>query len=257
MADWDPAGYLAFGDLRARPALDLIARIPLKRPRTVYDLGCGPGNSTSMLKYAYAGAKIIGIDRSPAMIAKAKADVQGVEFFSGDVAMWQPDKVADLVFSNALFQWIPNHLDVLQRILHGLKRDACLAVQVPDNLAEPSHIAMEEVAAQGAWATRLRRAGESRSQIHAPEEYYDALAHDCSQLALWHTVYYHALDSHQDIVDMFRTTGLRPYLELLDDVGRAEFLDAYRHRIEANYPVRADGKVILRFPRFFILAQRG
>ena len=43
---WDPAQYLAFGDHRLRPALDLIQRITLDRPATIVDLGCGAGNVT-------------------------------------------------------------------------------------------------------------------------------------------------------------------------------------------------------------------
>jgi trans-aconitate 2-methyltransferase len=256
VADWDPAGYLAFSDQRARPALDLIARIPLKRPRIVYDLGCGPGNSTSLLRTAYPSARIVGIDRSPAMIARARADVSGVEFQSADVALWPSDRQADLVFSNALFQWIPNHLLVLQRILHGMKRDAVLAIQVPDNLAEPSHMAMEAVASQPQWGSRLKRANEARSGIHAPEDYYDALSPDSLQFSIWHTVYYHVLDSHQDIVNMFLSTGLKPYVDLLDESSAVTFLETYKTQIESYYLTRLDGKVVLRFPRMFILAQR-
>ncbi len=256
MADWNPEQYLAYADERARPIIDLILRIPLQRPRVVYDLGCGPGNSTGMLKHAYPASRIVAIDRSPAMIAKAKETVSGVEFRSLDVTLWPPDKEADLVFSNALFQWVPQHGQVLRKILHAMKKESVLAVQVPDNLSEPSHYLMAEVAAQGPWAHKLSKVGDSRAEIHLPTEYYDLLKPLCNEIDIWHTLYEHAVDGHQGIVGMLSSTGLKPYLDLLTEAEQVEYLMAYCAALEEHYPVQHDGKVLFRFPRLFMVAKK-
>jgi trans-aconitate 2-methyltransferase len=256
MADWNPEQYLAFADERARPCIDLVLRIPLQRPRIVYDLGCGPGNSTEILRQAYPSARITGIDRSPAMISKAKQTVAGVDFRSQDVAFWQPDREADLIFSNALFQWVAQHGPILQKLLQGMKKGAVLAVQMPDNLYEPSHVAMAETAQMEPWAHKLSRIGDSREEILSPPEYYDLLRPLCSHIEIWHTLYQHPVDGHDGIADMLASSGLRPYLDALQPEEQAEFLTAYKQALAEHYAVQSDGKVLFRFPRLFILARK-
>jgi trans-aconitate 2-methyltransferase len=155
MADWSPTAYLQFADERARPLRDLVAQVPIASPQLVYDLGCGPGNSTAVLGKAYPQAEIIGVDNSPAMLAKARATLPQRKFVEADIATWQPDPAADLLFSNATFQWVPGHAEVLLRLLKGLKRGGAVAAQMPDNLHEPSHHLMRATAADGPWADRL------------------------------------------------------------------------------------------------------
>lgn len=72
---WDPDRYLAYASERGRPFVELIARIdPVNSdsPSTVVDLGCGPGNLTTLLAERWPGARITGLDSSPEMIEKAK-----------------------------------------------------------------------------------------------------------------------------------------------------------------------------------------
>jgi trans-aconitate 2-methyltransferase len=256
MADWNPDQYLAYADERSRPMIDMIVRLPLQRPRVVYDLGCGPGNSTAMLKHAYPAARIIGIDRSPAMISKAKQTVAGVEFRSQDVALWTPDREADLVFASALFHWMPNHQAILKKIMQALKAEAVLAVQMPDNLDEPSHLAMANVAAAGPWAHKLSKTREARAEIHQPADYYDLLRPLCTELDIWHTLYQHPVHGHLGIVEMISSTALKPYLDLLSEAEQAEFIAAYTAELERLYPVAHDGMVLYRIPRLFIVAKK-
>ena len=90
MADWSPEAYLQFVDERSRPARDLLAQIPLALPELIFDLGCGPGNSTALLDRAYPHAEISGVDNSPAMIAKARETLPHRSFIEADLASWQP-----------------------------------------------------------------------------------------------------------------------------------------------------------------------
>ncbi len=168
MEDWRPEDYLRFNDERSRPARDLLARIPLKAPELVYDLGCGPGNSTALLQEAYPKATVVGLDTSAAMLAKARNDLPQVQFLEADIASWPGDPNADLLYANASFQWVPDHASVLLRLLKGLKAGGVLALQMPDNLNEPSHRLMRETAAAGPWAKALQtRGGIARGDPNA------------------------------------------------------------------------------------------
>jgi trans-aconitate 2-methyltransferase len=255
MEDWRPGDYLRFADERTRPARDLFARIPLKVPELVYDLGCGPGNSTALLREAYPQAKLVGIDNSATMLAKARSHVPQVEFIEGDLAAWPGDPNTDLLYANASFQWVPDHVSVLLRLLKGLKTGGVLALQMPDNLDEPSHRLMRETTETGPWTGLLRNAAGAREVIRTPDEYYSLLKPHCRSLDIWHTAYTHVLDGVQGIVDFISTTGLRPYLNPLDEAMRAPFLDAYRADLTKAYPAMLDGKVLMRFPRLFLVAQ--
>ena len=70
MASWNPAQYLKFAGHRLRPALDLLARVAAETPKTVFDLGCGPGNVTKLLAERWPDARVTGIDDSPEMLAR-------------------------------------------------------------------------------------------------------------------------------------------------------------------------------------------
>lgn len=255
MEDWRPEDYLRFNDERSRPARDLLARIPLKDPELVYDLGCGPGNSTALLLEAYPKAKLVGLDTSAAMLAKARKDLPQVEFREADIASWPGDANADLLFANASFQWVPSHASVLLRLLKGLRVGGVLALQMPDNLNEPSHRLMRETAESGPWAKALRHAAGSREVIRTPNEYYTLLKPHCRNLDMWNMAYNHVLDGVQGIVDFVSTTGLRPYLDPLDAAMRGQFIDAYRTRLAEAYPAISGGKILMKFPRIFLVAQ--
>jgi trans-aconitate 2-methyltransferase len=253
MADWSSSQYLKFADERTRAARDLLAQVPLATPRLVYDLGCGPGNSTELLIARYPEARVIGIDSSPDMLAKARRSYPQAHFVEGDVARWQPEQGSDLLFANAVFQWVPDHLAVLRRLLGTLPKGAVLAVQMPDNLDEPSHAAMRETAAEGPWAEKLGKLGRVRDRLPSPATYYDALKPEAAQVDIWHTIYNHPLDGADGIVEWVKGTGLRPYIDPLDQDERKAYLARYRERIARAYPLARDGKALLRFPRLFIV----
>lgn len=258
MSDWDPDLYRRFEDERTRPAADLLARVPLEQPGRIVDLGCGPGNSTDLLHRRFPNARILGVDRSEAMLASAKARLPDVAFEPGDAAAWHPDPPPDLIFCNAVLQWVPNHRDLFPRLLSCLAPGGILAVQMPDTIDEPSHRLMREVAGRAPWREFAMEAADRRSDVMlAAEDYYDLLAVSACTVDLWRTTYRHPLGSEMDIVDWFRSTGLRPYLDALPDEARRQaFLADYAGAIAAAYPRRADGLRLLAFPRLFIVARR-
>lgn len=252
--DWSPASYLKYEDERTRPARDLLAQVRADGVRTIVDVGCGPGNSTELLALRYPQAQVIGLDSSPAMLQEARRRLPQVRFQSANAAVWVPGAQVDLVFANAVYQWIPGHLGQLPRVLAALPRGGTLAVQMPDNLSEPTHRLMREVASAGRWKDRL--AAAARESLPPARVYYEALQPMAARLDIWRTTYHHVLRNADAIVEFVRSTGLRPFLDPLAESERAEFLAAYTTAIAAAYPALADGNVLLAFPRLFIVAER-
>ncbi|MGV3490092.1 MAG: trans-aconitate 2-methyltransferase [Devosia sp.] len=254
MSDWSPAQYLKFEDERTRPSHDLLARVPLTAPANVVDMGCGPGNSTELLVERYPDTAVTGLDNSPAMLAEARKRLPSASFAEADATTWVPEPGTDLVFANAIYQWVPDHLTQLPRVVAALPEGGVLAVQMPDNMAEPSHVLMRQVAADGPWAEQLRDA--ARAPLPPVRVYYDAFRPVARHIDIWHTVYNHVLDGPEAIVEWVKSTGLRPFVDPLSPADRAEFLARYLARITDAYPPTVDGKVLLRFPRLFMVIGR-
>ena len=254
--EWSARQYLKFEDERTRPPRDLLAQVPLESPKRVADLGCGPGNSTELLIERFPEAETIGVDSSPDMLRQARERLPGRTFVEGNLATWMPGERTDLLFGNAVFHWVPDHPKVLARLLQSLPQGGVLAVQMPDNTTEPALMLMEQVAASGPWAAAIKQAGGTRYDLPPTAVYYDLLRPQCRHFDIWHTHYNHLIANHVGVVEWFKGSSLRPFLAPLDAKMREEFTARYTEEISRAYPVRYDGKVMLKFPRLFIVAVR-
>lgn len=256
--DWSAAQYLKFEEQRTRPSRDLLAQVGLSSPQKVVDVGCGPGNSTEILVRRYPGASIAGIDSSPNLIDRAKKALPEVDFSVADLQTYKATESLDLIFSNAVLQWVKSEdrIPVIKRLMESLKPGGVLAMQVPDNFGENSHVLMREVAKSGPWAKKLQELNPSHGKFQAPQELYDALIPHCSSVDIWHTIYRHPLDNNDSIVEWFKGTALKSYIDPLPSEQQEEFLAVYLARLKEEYPVSADGKVLLHFPRLFMVATK-
>ncbi|MGC5165654.1 methyltransferase domain-containing protein [Luteimicrobium sp. DT211] len=259
MSDWDPTRYLRFADERSRPFVDLLARVP-GTPRTVVDLGAGPGHLVAAIHARWPDAVVTGVDASPAMVERALVE-HGDEarFVLADLRDFVPDDVPDLVVSNAALQWVPGHLDVLARwrdLLAGGEAPSSgrtLAVQVPANQDAPSHVLLRELAATEPYARWT--AGTARVHVHRAAEYLDVLARPGWTADAWETTYLHVLDGPDPVFRWISSTGARPVLAALPDDVRPAFEEEYKARLRAAYPERSYGTV-LPFRRTFVVATR-
>jgi trans-aconitate 2-methyltransferase len=252
---WSPTQYTQFEAERNRPILDLLAQIPSISVRTAADLGCGPGNSTALLQRRFPDAAIIGIDSSADMIAAARKRLPQAPFAVADIAAWTDAGPFDVILANASLQWVPDHAALFPRLVAKLAPGGVLAVQMPDNLDEPAHRLMRDVAADGPWAAKLTDAAGARAARQEADWYYRLLRRAGVQVDVWRTTYHHPLAGGAGaVVEWFKGTGLRPFLDPLDAAERAGFLGRYQAAVATAYPAMPDGTVLLPFPRLFIIA---
>lgn len=253
--DWNAKQYMMFEDERTRAVRDLLAAVPATLVRTAVDIGCGPGNSTEVLAAHVPDAAISGLDSSADMIAAARQRLPGLRFDAADILHWDAPGPYDLMLANAVLQWVSDHETLLPRLIGKLAPGGHLAVQMPDNLDEPAHWLMREIAAESPWAKKLK--GAARTLRHNADWYYTHLKPLCARVDVWRTVYHHPLAGGADaVVEWFKGTGLRPFLAPLDDGERSAFLARYREEVAQAYPIQPDGSVLLPFPRLFFVATR-
>ncbi len=254
MANWNPDQYLKFSKERAQPAEDLLCRLDALQPGRVLDLGCGPGNSTFALKQHFPNADILGVDASGSMLQKAKKDhpelcfqecflPQGLDDLSGSY---------DLIFSNACIHWIPEQEALLKAIFDKISDGGTLAVQIPYIQAAPFYKLLHAL---------VEESWPELQSVHnfynlQPEEYYDMISSLTHDFAIWQTTYFHVVSCPEGVIDWYRGSGLRPYLEKLSAEEQKQFLAQLLSLIKENYPIQKNGTVILKMPRIFFTATK-
>lgn len=253
MGDWNSRQYTKFERERTQPSADLIRRLDIS-PKTVLDIGCGPGNSTNRLYERFPSAEIIGIDSSENMLETARESYPNLKFekcFVPD-GLENLDKF-DLIFSNACLHWIPNHSELLPKLVARLNDGGVLAVQMPLVQCAAFYKMLNSLVSYGRWE-KLRVIQNFHNMM--PNETYDILAECSKSVTMWETTYYHIVPSHMSVIEWYKGSGLRPYLEMLGDDEREDFISDLLKMIEENYPVQADGNVILKMPRMFFIAEK-
>lgn len=253
VALWNDAQYLKFGDERTRAARELLARVPLERAARVVDLGCGPGNSTALLRERWPDAGLSGVDNSPEMLQRARRDFPSIEWILGDAGSFRAPEPVDLLFANAVFHWLPDHATLFPSLLEQLRQGGALAVQMPHSFEQPSHRLMREVRAR---LFPERKAVAAATPVAGAAFYYDLLAPRATAVDIWRTTYEHVMPDAAAIVGWVKGTGLRPYLDDLTEKERTAYLSEYLAAIDRVYPAQVDGKRLFSFPRLFIVAVR-
>ena len=251
---WDPAKYLDFADLRGRPFFDLTGRIGATAPRRVVDLGCGPGNLTAALAQRWPQAALEASDNSPEMVAAARK--LGIDAELLDVRDWTPKPDTDVVVSNAVLQWVPEHRELLGRWVRELPGGAWIAIQVPGNFDAPSHALMRELAASPAWAGKLGAVGlRDDEAVDAPTQYAERLARLGCQVDAWETTYTQRLQGENAVLEWIAGTALRPVKAALGPEDWQRFRVELAAMLDEAYPPREDGTTWFEFRRIFVVAR--
>lgn len=252
---WDPDLYLRFGRERTQPSIDLVSRIELDMPRAILDVGCGPGNSTSILANRWTESELTGVDSSAQMTEKARRDYPHMKWIHADVRDFPSEPVYDLVYSNAVLQWIPDHESLIPHLFGMVRRPGALAVQIPLAEVMPVRQNIRTVAGRPRW--RPLMSGISRLVVETPGYYYDLLAAASVQVVIWQTAYFHEMKSHSAIITMLESTALRPYLERIENPSdRENFLTELTDEVKEAYTAQQNGHVLFPFHRLFFVAYK-
>ena len=237
------------------PIFDLLCHIPVAAPQRILDIGCGPGNSTIFLKDRFPNAEIIGIDNSPSMIERAQKTYPGMVWMLKDAN----DDISDLgtfdiIFSNSVLHWLPNHNELLSRLFASLSAHGIMAVQIPYFFGTPIYEPLYDLVKSQKWDTFF--SVKQPTTYHDLEFYYDILASHFSVFDIWTTKHTHVLNSRKDILDWYKPTGFKAFLDQLEtEESKNDFLTDISHIIDDLYRPQKDGKYLLRFERLFFIAQ--
>jgi trans-aconitate 2-methyltransferase len=257
MPTWDANLYLQFGSERTQPSIDLVSRINHPNPSRIIDLGCGPGNSTQILRNRWPEARITGLDNSLEMIAAAQQSYPNDTWILADAATWTADHPFDIVFSNAALHWMSDHTHLFPHLFNQVALGGAFAMQIPAHHSSPVHLSILEVAGNPAWSHLMDNARNSITR-YSPSFYYDLIQPLASKVDLWETEYVHIMDSPQAIVNWFRGTGLRPFLEALEtEKQKQQFERLLLEAYTKAYPRQRDDKVLFPFRRLFMVAYNG
>lgn len=255
MPKWNPAQYEKFIEDRTQPAIDLAGRLKALSPKSILDLGCGSGNSTKVLKHAFPTARITGADNSEEMLSKARERHPDIEFINADASgdLHEIAEKYDIVFSNACIQWLPDHRNLLPRLMTLLKSNGTLAVQIPMQREHPVHIILNELVRTEKWKHRI---APRQYNILTTAEYFDVLSDISDDFALWETTYCHRMPNYDSIIEWYKGTGLKPYLEQLSTADGNEFMGDVYSELKKRYKPQKNGEILFRFPRLFFTVKR-
>lgn len=254
---WDPRQYEAFADERGRPFGELLARVTARSPSFVVDLGCGTGALTAALLDRWPDARVVGVDSSAEMLARAQQHARPpqLSFESGDIGTWRTETPVDVLVSNAALQWVPDHLELLPTLVESLTPGGWLAFQVPGNFDAPSHTLLRDLARQPQWRGLRDRVANRYPNSSEPASYLDVLAGLGCRVDAWETTYLHVLQGADPVLEWVRGTALRPVLAALDPDEAARFTAEYGALLRDAYPATPYGTV-LPFRRIFVAARR-
>ncbi|MFI0981363.1 trans-aconitate 2-methyltransferase [Streptomyces sp. NPDC021093] len=257
---WDPSQYLRHEGHRTRPFVDLLSRVaPVSPPARIADLGCGAGNVTTLLAARWPEARITGYDNSREMLAKARQyATPSLDFAYAEASTWAPAPASyDLIVSNALLQWVPDHASLIPAWLDALTPGGTFAFQVPGNFDAPSHTILAELRESARWRSRLSGVGERAAAVLAPVDYLSLLTSLGCEADVWETTYLQLLTGDDPVLDWVKGTALRPVLTALadDEEAVADFTAEYATALREAYPPGPDGTVF-PFRRIFAVGVR-
>ena len=255
---WDPTQYLKYSGERLRPALDLLARIPLAAPDTIVDLGCGAGNVTALLAERWPRARIIGVDNSKEMLAQARASRPAAPGTNGSRPTSRPGRrPCRSMWSTAMRRCIGRTTtrDCSRGSSTGSRRAACSRCRC-------------RISSRRRRTWRLRRSSPRRAgaigwrgraqAVRGPADRRLFSPAGRGGGATWmrgppniFTSCARPHDGVHPVVAWMKGTAMTPFLAALDGDEERAFIDDVSARVAEAYPLLADGRVLVPVPARF------
>jgi trans-aconitate 2-methyltransferase len=262
MADWVPELYNRFRRYRAEPVEHILSRLELADNEAIVDLGCGSGEHTIELARRSARGSARGIDGSPAMIEAAcklldeqREDLKSrVSFELLDAPKFHADRAFTLIFSNAAFQWIRDQRALFAACRKALTPGGRIVVQIPANETETAKLELGRLAREEPWRAML--SGRDRAFREDPPSTYAAMLAELGyeRIDCYYLTFHHPMNSPADVVQWYRSTGLRPFMDALPKNRHDEFLGLLAARLNSAYGTT--GPMTFDFKRLFIWGSR-
>ena len=129
---WDAETYHRVSAPQQAMAREVLDRLDLHGDETVLDAGCGSGRVTRMLLERLPHGKVIAVDASPEMVAKARRELgKDADVRASDLAELRlaPGEHVDAVFSNAVFHWLLDHDALFEALAGALRPNGRLSAQ--------------------------------------------------------------------------------------------------------------------------------
>ncbi len=128
--EWDAETYDAISDPQFQWGMEVLERLELRGDETALDAGCGSGRVTEQLLKKLPEGKVIAVDGSEAMIAKARERLgDGATYLVSDLSELALPQPVDLIFSTATFHWIVDHDRLFARLRQNLVAGGRLVAQ--------------------------------------------------------------------------------------------------------------------------------
>lgn len=234
---WNPETYNQFKNIRYQPFFDLAENISSDGLKKAIDIGCGTGEQTHILSQKFSDAKFLGIDSSSEMLEKSSLleneklsfKLQTIEELYNSNEKW------DLIFSNAALQWSDNHDKLFPKLLSLLSEKGQFAVQMPVQAENTLNQILFQLASEEPYKTQLQDWNRV-SPVLSLDEYakmmFDAGLKD---LNISIKVYPIIAEDAEQLFKFISGSALIPYLERLDEVNEAKFINEYKKRIEESF----------------------
>ena len=250
---WNPGQYEKFKNERSRPFHDLAALVDPKGVRTIVDLGCGTGELTKLLHAKLKAQRTLGTDSSAQMLDKAKAFAgEGVEFVMSPIESFEPYLPFDLVFTNAALQWLPNHRELIPRVLKWVAPRGQIAIQVPANFDHPSHT-IAHALGQEMFHGKLSGMAKGRSVLDVAEYAAILFRAGFEENRCRLEVYLHPMASGRDVVEWTKGTMLTAFQSQLSPDEFEGFVAEYAKRLVAEI---GEGPYLYAFKRILVWGRR-
>ncbi|HUR87192.1 MAG TPA: methyltransferase domain-containing protein [Solirubrobacteraceae bacterium] len=251
LRDWNADAYHRVSAPQVEMAAAVLDRLELVGGETVLDAGCGSGRVTRMLLHRLPHGRVIAVDESPDMVARAREELEGAaaDVRLADLAQLRlaAGEQVDAVFSNATFHWVPDHPALFARLAAALRPGGRLSAQCggEGNVAGVHQTALDAAADAGlsarfdGWARPWNFAG-----THVTEQRLRAAGFE--DVECWLQPWGVEPDDPRAYLE---TVCLGPHLARLDPSEHDRFLDAVMARL-GEQPV-------LDYVRLNIVATRG
>jgi trans-aconitate 2-methyltransferase len=247
---WDANTYHRVSGPHVQWAREVLDRLELRGDETVLDAGCGSGRVTRLLVERLPRGKVIAVDASAQMVARAREELgRDADVREADLAALRlhDGERADAAFSNAVFHWVPDHDRLFAALAGALRPGGVLSAQC-GGAGNVARLHEDAIAAgrDAGLQERFARWGGPWN-FATPEQTEDRLrAAGFQDVRCWLQAWPVEPDEPRAFL---QTVCLGPHLERLPENERERFLDAVMSRVGE--------RPVLDYVRLNIVARRG